>query len=74
MPWRFGSYLSYCDQGAEQDEMPLYMFDKVGGAVWKPSKLNTYNIESTINNFDLCMARLIIFVIPPIFVIINMKS
>jgi hypothetical protein len=27
--WRFGSYLSYCRNGAELDEMPLYMFDKV---------------------------------------------
>jgi hypothetical protein len=29
--WRFGSYLSYCRSGAELDEMPLYMFDKVRG-------------------------------------------
>eukprot|EP00879_Flechtneria_rotunda_P033329 GHRR01036900.1.p1 GENE.GHRR01036900.1~~GHRR01036900.1.p1 ORF type:complete len:308 (+),score=57.43 GHRR01036900.1:176-1099(+) len=28
MPWRFGSYLAYCKKGAEQDEMPLYLFDK----------------------------------------------
>jgi hypothetical protein len=27
--WRFGSYLSYCRNGSELDEMPLYMFDKV---------------------------------------------
>lgn len=30
--WRFGSYLAYCRNGAQDDEMPLYMFDKVGGA------------------------------------------
>jgi hypothetical protein len=29
MPWRFGAYLSYCERGAELDEMPLYLFDKV---------------------------------------------
>jgi hypothetical protein len=27
--WRFGAYLSYCRNGSELDEMPLYMFDKV---------------------------------------------
>lgn len=30
--WRFGSYLAYCRNGAQDDEMPLYMFDKVWGA------------------------------------------
>jgi hypothetical protein len=29
MPWRFSSYMAYCDNGAAQDEMPLYLFDKV---------------------------------------------
>jgi hypothetical protein len=32
--WRFGSYLSYCRSGAEMDEMPLYMFDKVRVPSW----------------------------------------
>lgn len=35
--WRFGSYLSYCRNGAELDEMPLYMFDKVTGQMWSTS-------------------------------------
>jgi RimJ/RimL family protein N-acetyltransferase len=31
MPWRFSSYMAYCDNGAADDEMPLYLFDKVRG-------------------------------------------
>ncbi|KAF8065440.1 F-box protein [Scenedesmus sp. PABB004] len=28
MPWRFAAYAAYCDTGAPQEEMPLYLFDK----------------------------------------------
>ncbi|WIA16758.1 hypothetical protein OEZ85_013410 [Tetradesmus obliquus] len=48
MPWRFSAYMAYCDSGAAQDEMPLYLFDKAFAAA-SPQLAGDYRVPAVFS-------------------------